>query len=455
MTKKNFFIFFILIFSVIGNNSFASNNDGEEPADHASETSSKYPAKVGYNLAPFPEFRIDPVVGVYFGINATLFDYGTGENYPNYDQLFNLNAAWGTKGKTNFSIRYKKYKDYTVSMKLGHSVANLYPFYGFNGYQTYYNKDYHDPSSADYITSAFYNYKQQKTQFDFYLQDEIANTKFNWLIGFDLNYYAINRVDFERLNRNAEEIDLVEDKQTLYDSYITWNLIDETEKNGGWANSVRTALLFDSRDRLTNPLKGIWSQITLRYSPGILNNNKSALQLGIKHHQFISIIPEKISFAYRLRYDATFGELPFYQKQVLADGIEGYGGATGMVGEGFGTIWGVHQNRVVGRQMALGNFEVRAKLFRMRLFNQNWSTALVPLFHTGLIIDPYSLDLSNVSEADKETYFRTSHTGWYSAAGIGGKLIMNENVVIGLDWTYALNKEAGSHAFYVGLGYTF
>lgn len=455
MIKKVFFIVSILVLTVQSKVVYAHTGVESVNTKNADKSSAKYPAKTGYNLAPFPEFRIDPVVGVYIGINATLFDYGNGEKYPDYVQLFNLNAAWGTKGKTNVSLRYKKYGKYNLSAKIGRSEANLYPFYGLNGYQTYYSLNYHTPGNSEYITSAFYNYKQQKTHSDFYVQKDIVDTKFFWLLGADISHYDLGRVDFERLNRNAEELEVIEDEVTLYDNYIDWELIKQEEKNGGWANSIRFAMLYDSRDRLTNPVKGIWTQATLRYSPEVFGNYTSALQLSVKHHQFISLLPERISFAYRLRYDATFGELPFYQKQILADGIEGYGGATGAVGEGFGTIWGIHQNRVVGKQMALGNFEVRAKLFRFRFLKQNISTAIVPLFHTGLILEPYELDLSKVDAVDKEKFFRSTHKGWYSAVGLGGKVIMNENIVVGLDWSYALNKEAGSHALFVGLGYTF
>lgn len=103
---------------------------------------------------------------------------------------------------------------------------------------------------------------------------------------------------------------------------------------------------------------------------------------------------------------------------MLADGIEGYGGAFGVVGEGFGTIWGILQNRAVGRKMALSNFELRARLFEFRFLNQNWHISLVPIFHTGLILEPYPIDFSSVTASDREKYFRDSYQGWYSAGGI-------------------------------------
>jgi hypothetical protein len=455
MKKKNIFKLFILFGLIISIQAKSNTPSSDKKIDSLILPSEKFQPKTGLNIAPFPEFMIDPFVGLYIGINTTIFDYGDGSKYPNYNQLLNINAAWGTKGKTNLSVRYKRYGKRIFSVKASLTKNNLFPFYGLNGYQTYYNKEYHTTNADNYITTAFYNYRQEKTQFDFYFQDKFPSILLDWQIGLSLNYYNLSRVDFDVLNKNNGSEDLVIDNPTLYDRYIGWNLIEQSERNGGWSNSVRFALIHDSRSSITNPMKGIWSQIILRYTPEFLGNNNSAIQLTATHQHYLTLIEKRVSFAYRLRYDGAFGALAFYTKQVMADGIEGYGGASGVVGEGFGTIWGIHQNRVVAKQMALANFEVRAKLFWFRMFNQNWHLSAVPLFHTGIILEPYTLDLSQVSIEDKELFFRNSHKEFYSSIGLGGKLVMNDNIVIGLDWAHALNKEAGNNALYIGFGYSF
>ncbi len=426
----------------------------KEPTEMESGKSKLTP-KSGYNLAPFPEFMIDPSVGLYVGINATLFDFGNGSNYPNYNKLINLNAAWGTKGKTNISLRYKQLGKNMFSAEVGHSVTNLQSFYGFNGYQTRYNRHFEEEASSNFITSTFYNYRQKKSSVKFYFQNRLGNTHINWQAGMEVSYYNTSRVDYSKLNKNTEGLDLIKDTTTLFDLYEQWNLISQQEKNGGWANSLRLGFLYDSRNKPTNPDKGIWSQLTFRYFPTFAGNYHNGFQLSIKHHQYINIIPKRINFAYRLRYDAVFGNLAFYHRQVLADDIEGYGGANGKVGEGFGTIWGIKQNRVIGKRMALANLEIRAKLLEVRFLKQNWQLTAVPIYHSGLIIKPFDMDLSTVSAADKEKYFTDSYKGWYNSAGLGFKIVMNENIVIGLDWATPFNSDEGTSAIYVGLGYTF
>ena len=44
---------------------------------------------------------------------------------------------------------------------------------------------------------------RKKLSSDFSLQDDIGESDFHWLAGVDISYYEIDRVDFERLNRNA------------------------------------------------------------------------------------------------------------------------------------------------------------------------------------------------------------------------------------------------------------
>lgn len=294
--------------------------------------SENYIKKTGYSLAPLPEFMIDPFIGLYLGIYPTIFDYGDGKKYPNYYRSLTISAAYGTKGKTNFGLDFINYGNYILSAKLASTKSTLYPFYGYNGYQTLYNADFHNKESSDYITAPFYNYELKVTRLMVFIQDTISGTYFNWQIGSDLGYYTASRVDFDKMNKGVDANDVAPDLPTLYDHYVDWGIISEEEKDGGWANSVQGAMVYDSRDRITNPMHGIWSDFTIRYTPGFLGNYHSAIQLAFSYRHYITLIPEKLSFAYRLRYDACFNNLPFYSRQILADGTEAIGGTNTQIG---------------------------------------------------------------------------------------------------------------------------
>ena len=444
---QRLFMAFLLLLSIaaMGQNDTLVSKTGK--TDSSLFTSDKYIAKTGYSLAPLPEFMIDPFIGLYLGIYATIFDYGDGKLYPNFYRSLTIAAAFGTKGKTNFGLEYTSYGEFLLSAKISYTRSTLYPFYGYNGYQTRYDAGYHDDTKDNYITSPFYNYEQKVPRMIVYIQDTIKGTFFNWQVGIDLGYYSTSRVNFSKLNKGVDSSEVLPDVYTLYDHYVDWAIIDDKEKNGGWSNAIRTAMVYDTRDRITNPMHGIWTDLTIRYLPSFLGNRETAVQLSFTHRHYITLIKEKLSFVYRLRYDACFGELPFFTRQVLADGIEGFGGT--------GTLWGIHQNRIMASQFAMGNFELRAKLVRFRFIKQNWYLAAVPLFHTGTLIKPIDMDLSGLSQEERDTFFTATDRKWYSSYGFGGKLVMNENTVIGMDWAHSINPGAGNNAVYVGYGYSF
>lgn len=433
-----------------GKNLFAQNDSLQKASstvDSSLFSSDSYIAKKGYSLAPLPEFMIDPFIGLYLGIYSTIFDYGDGKIYPNFYRSLTIAAAHGTKGKTNFGLEYLSYGKFLLSAKPSYTISTMYPFFGYNGYQTRYNADYADDSKTSYITAPFYNYNQKVSRLAVFIQDTIPGTFFNWQIGTDLAFYETSRVKFDKLNKGVADDEKAPDVPTLYDKYVEWGIIGEKEKKGGWANAMRAALVYDHRDRLTNPMKGIWSDITIRYMPSFMGNSNSALQLAFNHRQYITLIKEKLSFAYRLRYDACFGKLPFYTRQVLADGTEGIGGTA--------TLWGIHQNRIMARQFAMANVELRAKVVRFNFIKQNWYIGAVPLFHAGYLVKKIDMDLTQVSQQDRETYFTQTDNRWYLSYGIGAKLVMNENTVIGFDWAHSLNNQAGNDAIYIGFAYSF
>ncbi|MCG8699486.1 MAG: BamA/TamA family outer membrane protein [Bacteroidales bacterium] len=440
---KNISSFIFIIFLLTNFNSIARENTNNDSTIFQSDN---YIQKTGYNIAPLPEFMYDPFIGLYLGVNATIFDFGDGKKYPNFYKSLNINAAYGTKGKTNFSLKFRSYYDFILESYAGYTRSTSLPFYGFNGYQTYFNTDFQNSKQESYITKPFYNIDQTEYRLNATIQDTLGNSFFNWKVGFDMRYYNIKRVDIQKMNKGISEADRVPDTLTLYDRFVDWGLIDEG-KDGGWANYLLASIVYDSRDRLTNPQSGIYSELTFRYSPRFLGNYSSALQLCAVHRQYFTLIPERLSFAYRLRYDGTFGDLPFYMRNILADDAYGIGGGW--------TLWGIHQNRVMANQFALANLELRAKLIRFTFINQNWYIAAVPIFHTGYLLEEMKLDLSSIDIEEQNQFFRKDYGRWYHSFGIGAKIVLNENTVIGCDWARAANPQAGGNALYIGMGYSF
>ena len=69
--------------------------------------------------------------------------------------------------------------------------------------------------------------------------------------------------------------------------------------------TLKGGIVFDTRDNKPNPMKGIWTEAVLVGSPGFLGGDHDFVKLSIIHRQYFTIIPENLSFAYRLDYQTT------------------------------------------------------------------------------------------------------------------------------------------------------
>lgn len=413
----------------------------------------KSEVKKGWNMGVLPALGYDSNLGMLYGGIVNLFDYGDGTRYPDYNHNLYLQLSAYTKGSMDAIAYFDSYtlipeKHFTARLSFNRNQA--YPFYGLNGANTNYNSDLEDKTANDYLTSVFYRYDRSLVKADVILQDKIADTHFNWMAGADLGWYDISEVNVDKLNENADDEELIPTGvENLYDKYVAWGLISEEEKNGGFDNSLKVGLVYDTRDRLTNPMKGIWTEAILRGSPKFLGNEENFGRFSLIHRQYFTIVKEKLSFAYRLWYEQAFGNTPFYSAAYLTTSnyFEGFGGAN--------TMRGLLMNRVAAKSSAIGNFELRWKALPFRLMNQNFYLGLNAFVDAGKVFKGYDLDMTNVSATDQATYFSNDYKNIFSTAGAGLKLVMNENFVISADYAKSFDENYGPGGMYVLVGYMF
>jgi hemolysin activation/secretion protein len=160
-------------------------------------------------------------------------------------------------------------------------------------------------------------------------------------------------------------------------------------------------------------------------------------------------VKEKLSFAYRLWYEGTFGDVPYYSRQHLTTSnyFEGFGGAQ--------TVRGVLMNRVVGQHSAIGNFELRWKALRFNAIGQNFYVGLNAFADAGTVLKGYQIDKTNIPAPMLQSHFTDSSKGIYSTFGAGLKLVMNENFVVSADWAKSIDKNYGTSGMYILIGYLF
>ncbi|HEY6913873.1 MAG TPA: BamA/TamA family outer membrane protein, partial [Paludibacter sp.] len=226
------------------------------------------------------------------------------------------------------------------------------------------------------------------------------------------------------------------------------------EAGGGSINYLKVGLKYDSRDQLACPMKGIFTEAVIQTAPKFLND-KPHSKFAIIHRQYFTLAKD-LSFAYRLDYQSTVGKerVPYYAQPLLITSYliaatnQGLGGKS--------SVRGILRNRIIGDDVAFGNFEFRYKFLRFEWLKQNFYLGTNVFFDSGIILKPIELNLTPVSATDKALYFNTYRAGkFHSAAGVGLKIGWNENFVISADFGKAFNKADGNTGMYIGLNYLF
>jgi outer membrane protein assembly factor BamA len=329
-------------------------------------------------------------------------------------------------------------------------------FYGFNGYNAYYNKNLENPDQTDYISRVFYKYDRKLTRFKLDLQGKLYNKNYRWFIGLTHFDTKINTVNIHKLNKGKSVHDILPDTALLYDKFIKWGFIPENQAKGGINNMLTLGIVYDTRDNEPNPMKGMWSEAMLLACPSFLDNKFAYYRIALTHRQYFTIKPQVLNFAYRLSYQAKIGgTMPFYMLPYFYNPKEirdGLGGAK--------TLRGIKRNRIVGEDFILGNVELRWKFLRTIIWNQNIYAAAVPFADFGRITGKYPMKLKKDATPqevlDASNYLKDGkNENWHLGYGAGFYLAMNQNFIVAVSYSLAANKQDGNSGLYLNLDFLF
>lgn len=412
------------------------------------------------SYAGFPVLGYNTDIGFQYGIIFNMFNYGDGSYYPEYKYSLYSEFSRTTKGsginQVFFDSKHLLPANLRITADLSYMTELALNFYGFNGYEAVFNRGFEDATDERYISRVFYRHERKFTRFTMDLQGRLGIDNLRWLAGVGYFDLKVGSVDIDRLNKGKNEADKLPDTSLLYDEYVKWGLIAENEKDGGHVPSLKFGLIYDSRDHEVNPMKGIWTELLLFYSPAILGNEHYAYtKVAITHRQYFTLIKDKLSFAYRLGYQGTLGgKVPFFMEPYMITSFamvtttDGLGGAK--------TLRGILRNRVVGEGTGYGNFEFRWKFFKTVLWNQNFYFALNAFSDVGRVLQQKDVELQADSEPDNpQDYFETAGEDWHWTAGGGFRIVMNRNFVIAVDYGKAFDQRDGKEGIYAGIGFLF
>lgn len=419
--------------------------------------------KKNWNFGALPAITFDTDLGFQYGALVNLYDYGDGTRYPNYNHSLYFEVSRYTKGSGIYRFYYNSdqlIKGLFTSFDLSYLPDQAYDFYGFNGYEAKYNKDWTDDKNQDYYkTRMFYKYDRKLFRAKIDLQGNITSDKFRWIAGMNLQNFKVGSVNTDKLNKGKDDADKLPsptEQPGLYENYKKWGILNASEANGGFVPTFKGGLVYDTRDNKPNPMKGLWEEAVMEISPKVLGAESSFSRLCLIHRQYFTLIPKDLSFVYRLAYQtALSGNVPFYYKSQMITSI-----LTGATAEGLGgakTIRGILRNRVVGDGVFLGNAELRWKFARFNWIKNNFYLGLNAFTDFGRVTKMVDVKSKIVARSSipQPDYFNWDVEKMHVSYGAGLRIVMNENFVIAADYGLAADEQDGKSGFYMGLNYIF
>jgi outer membrane protein assembly factor BamA len=337
-------------------------------------------------------------------------------------------------------------------------------FYGFNGYESVFNKNWMDTEAVDYKSAMFYRFQRDQFRFRTDFLGKLSGDHLKWTAGFTFQNFRIRSVDIDKLNKGRKDdpFPSVSEEPGLFELYRdSLNLFPENEADGGWVNTLKVGLVYDSRDNRPNPMKGIWTETGIEIAPKFMGNDWGFSKFYITHRQYFTLVENDLSLAYRIGYQTTLsGEVPFfYQSQVLTYRL------TGQSSEGLGgvsSLRGVLKNRIIGDAFLLGNIELRWKAIHFSFLRKESYLGFNLFYDLGKVTRSIELPgnlqqtfNNKMSGYDFQDFFNPGKEKFHHCAGISIMPVWGENFVVAIDIGKSFNEQDGNIGFAFGLNYLF
>ena len=416
----------------------------------------------GWTFGLLPSVAYDADLGLQYGALTNIYYFGDGSTYPEYLHSFYAEAAYTTKHfgifRTAYDSRYL-IPGHRLSIDLTYLPDQMCDFYGFNGYQSEYNAAYSNQDDPAYISRAYYKYRRDLFRFSADLQGTIRKPWY-WNAGIGVLHFSVGTVDIDRLNSFTKDTTKwLPDTVSLFDYYVQDGYISAAEANGGTHPYIHGGVTYDTRDRQQNPTRGIHADAFLTYYAGF-GNGFDDLKLNANWRQYITIVPRRLTFAYRLGTQLNLaGNCPFYLNTYLNQlymqrvVYEGLGGAN--------SVRGIMRNRILAPGVAFANVELRTQLFSFKVGKNMFYVGLNPFVDAGMVVQPYRpvCQDPHLSGPTADDGFFGDH-GLYRphlGGGLGLKVAMNDNFVLSVDWATAFDKQDNGKFsnLYIKMGYMF
>lgn len=400
-----------------------------------------------------PVLAFDSDIGFKYGANMNFFDFGKDPDPENYLQSLFIRVVNSTKNSSQLQALFDSdnlFKSNKLIIEASYIVDKNLNFFGYNGSNALYHKEYEDPNSENYINQYFYTHERKLFRLRTDYQHRLSSTPLRLYLGFALNNYVVTNVDYEKYSAADGPNDQPATQTSLYDEYVNWNVISEDEKDGGLINYFTLGFIYDSRNHPRVTTKGFWMESYVLSSSKYFSEQAfSKFIFSFRH--YIEMQKARMVLSYRLSSQSKIsGDIPFYmlptyfESQINRDGL---GGAFNMRG--------ITRNRIAADGFALGNFELRRELGGFQLFKLDFDFLVSAFIDAAYVTQDYGFNDSGVPDEWKSELFNNDRQTISTAFGLGLYIIYNANNIMSVYYGASYDKQLGNNGLYVGSSFLF
>lgn len=404
--------------------------------------------KQGWSVNPVPAMAYDSDFGLMVGGFLDINYYGG--LYPNYKHRICLEALTYSKHASFFMFQYdSKYliPGLRTSAKLYYDDNPLYWFYGYNGAVHDYDPKLNTNRDAGI---AYYSYNRRYLNARLELGGPVLPF-LDWTAKFSYWHYWISELNWPGYDQS----------NTLFRWYKENGLIEEAESHGGDILEYQFGLKVDTRDIEATPTRGVFADVNMAWAPDIFKTGYDYLKLAARFRHYVSLISDRLVFAYSLAYQGVFaGYQPFYTQSYIMHfkPSDGLGGAT--------TLRGVLYNRVMGNDYLWGNFELRTRVIDANIFKRRFFGVITPFFDAGAILEPFRFDHQAQALAARDNVSAQSFGEYRSSlmnkvrelhmsAGLSMQAVIDYNFIPSVTFGIPFDERDGKYGLYMTLDYIF
>ncbi len=395
--------------------------------------------KDGWGFAGLPIIAFDSDIGFKYGLFGSFSYYGEGREsvFPDYKHYIYFEYARTSREGGIQQVYYRGHNLWGSSLNMTMDLSRLreerMDFYGFNGVETDYDERKMMAGTNEFVSAAYYRYKRRLVRFYCYLDRQIGQSKFSWYGGFAYHDIEVNSP-------------VGAEGKSLYDEYVEAGAISREEARGGMVNIWRLGLMYDTRSRRQNPMRGQWSEV-LWIQAVPWGGGASFTKLSATHRQYFTLIPQSLSLALRLSCQATIkGSTPFYYLSFLHTSNNG----TELL-EGFGGMRsgrGILRNRFVGEGLIYGTTSLR-----WRFYGFKWKKNMVDMYlntfsDLGRVMQKVDYNREGLGIVEQNDPFHVS-------VGQGLYFSLNSNFVLFVSYARGLRRQDRIDGLYFSTSWMF